>query len=148
MNFNKEQMRELIEWLLEGDISSYEIEKETGISRDAIAKIRRGDIKLGNVTLDRAEVLAEYASEKKNEAEFIISIVGEKWKNVDSDTKKTLLKNASYIDGSTGKEVSDGECIVDFNEYLSISGKVTEDGIVIEDEEIVYTPGDLPLWWR
>ena len=141
-------MRELIEWLLEGDISSYEIEKETGISRDAIAKIRRGDIKLGNVTLDRAEALAEYASEKKNEAEFIMSMVGKKWKNIESDTKEKLLKRASCINGSTGKELQEGEGIIDFNEYLSAPGEVTEDEIVIEDEAVVYTPGDLPLWWR
>ena len=43
-------------------ISAYSIEKETGFSRDRLAKIRRGDIDLDNVSLKSLKQLQIYVN--------------------------------------------------------------------------------------
>lgn len=43
-------------------ISAYSIEKETGFSRDRLAKIRRGDIDLDNVSLKSLKQLQSYVN--------------------------------------------------------------------------------------
>ncbi|MFV5900244.1 hypothetical protein ACLIJT_00410 [Staphylococcus gallinarum] len=54
-------MKEVIQKLLDSDISSYKIGKETGISNSIIQRLRNGERTIGNLTLDTAETLYKYA---------------------------------------------------------------------------------------
>lgn len=54
-------MKEIIQKLLDSDISSYKIGKETGVSNSIIQRLRSGNRSIGNLTLDTAEKLYEYA---------------------------------------------------------------------------------------
>lgn len=56
---NLKQINQLIE---NEHISAYSIEKETGFSRDRLAKIRRGDINLDNVSLKSLKQLQSYVN--------------------------------------------------------------------------------------
>ncbi|WP_201711181.1 hypothetical protein [Dolosigranulum pigrum] len=56
---NLKQINQLIE---NEYISAYSIEKETGFSRDRLAKIRRGDIDLDNVSLKSLKQLQSYVN--------------------------------------------------------------------------------------
>ena len=56
---NLKQINRLIE---NEHISAYSIEKETGFSRDRLAKIRRGDIDLDNVSLKSLKQLQSYVN--------------------------------------------------------------------------------------
>ena len=61
-------IREQIEWLLESEITGYEIERETGVPRTSVSQLRKGDASLDNITLAKAEKLAEYAGEERKSA--------------------------------------------------------------------------------
>ena len=56
---NLKQINQLIE---NEHISAYSIEKETGFSRDRLAKIRRRDIDLDNVSLKSLKQLQSYVN--------------------------------------------------------------------------------------
>lgn len=65
-------MRKEIEWLLfESEITSYQISKETGIAQYTLGKYRKGNSKIGNMSLDNAEKLYNCYWKRKE---------GEKWK--------------------------------------------------------------------
>ncbi|EGO5190441.1 XRE family transcriptional regulator [Enterococcus faecalis] len=51
---------EKIEKLLDMDLTSYRIAKETGISTQYIDKIRRGKTAIENIGLGKAEALVKY----------------------------------------------------------------------------------------
>ena len=53
-------MKEVIQKLLDSDISSYKIGKETGVSNSVIQRLRNGERTIGNLTLD-TETLYKYA---------------------------------------------------------------------------------------
>lgn len=61
-------MREKIEWLLKSDIKGTTIEKNTGVSRAVISKLRKNQRDIGGLTLDTCEKLYNYviALEQKN----------------------------------------------------------------------------------
>lgn len=67
-------------------------------------------------------------------------LTGLRWGVLPLETKEWLLKGANCIDGATGDNVTEGECIVDFSETLSISAKVIDGEIIIEDSAILYNP--------
>ncbi|MGP0637790.1 hypothetical protein ACTRV7_05120 [Staphylococcus xylosus] len=60
-------MKKEIQKLLDSDISSYKIGKETGVSNSIIQRLRKGERTIGNLTLDTAEKLYEYAKAHLNE---------------------------------------------------------------------------------
>ncbi|QYA32239.1 hypothetical protein KYI10_07545 [Macrococcus psychrotolerans] len=53
-------MREKIEWLLKSDIKGTTIEKNTGVSRAVISKLRKEQRDIGGLTLDTCEKLYNY----------------------------------------------------------------------------------------
>ena len=58
---------EVIKQLLnDNSISAYSIEKETGFSRDRLAKIRRGDIDLDNVSLKSLKQLQAFINNQRD----------------------------------------------------------------------------------
>ncbi|MGW7998920.1 hypothetical protein ACWEYI_00040 [Staphylococcus xylosus] len=60
-------MKDVIQKLLDSDISSYKIGKETGVSNSIIQRLRNGERTIGNLSLDTAEKLYEYAKAHLNE---------------------------------------------------------------------------------
>ena len=65
---------------------------------------------------------------------------GMKWGELTTSEKEELLKNANCIDGETGNNVEDGECIVDLTEEYSVGGNIIDDEIIIDDNAIIYNP--------
>jgi len=61
-------IRKQIEWLLGSEVTGYEIERETGVARTTISQLRKGDANIDNITLAKAEKLAEYTKERKKNA--------------------------------------------------------------------------------
>lgn len=57
-------MRKEIRDLLNSNITSYEISKETGVSNSVISRLRNGEREIGKVTLETAEKLYEYEMEQ------------------------------------------------------------------------------------
>ena len=70
------------------------------------------------------------------------NLEGLKWKELTEKEKQNLYKVA-YVD-KDNVDIKTGECIVDFGESLSISGKVVygyeEDELLIDDSAVLYNP--------
>ena len=70
------------------------------------------------------------------------NLEGLKWKELTEKEKQNLYKVA-YVD-KDNVDIKTGECIVDFGEDLSISGKVVygyeEDELLIDDNAVLYNP--------
>lgn len=66
------------------------------------------------------------------------NLIGVKWGMLSKDTKDWLLENANCIDGITGNNTDDGDCIIDLTDELSVGGSIIDNEIVIDDEEIIY----------
>ena len=68
-------------------------------------------------------------------------MVGKKWKELTEEQQNAFLKNANTVSGIDCSLVLAGECIVDSDCYypLSVSGKVVNDEIVVEDDAIIYS---------
>lgn len=62
----------------------------------------------------------------------LIELIGLKWKAVEENIKNKLLENANYMCAD-----SDGNCIIDLNEWLSVDGK-----IIFENDEYILVPYD------
>ncbi|MFA9457941.1 helix-turn-helix domain-containing protein [Halalkalibacter sp. AB-rgal2] len=58
-------MKGKIRMLIDSDIKSYIISKETGIQQSTISRLRKGKIKIGRLTLDTALKLAEFYDQNK-----------------------------------------------------------------------------------
>ena len=67
-------------------------------------------------------------------------LIGVKWGALSEETKTDLLERMSCVDGITGDNAKCGECIVDLTDELSISGKIENDELIIDDEAIIYSP--------
>ncbi|MCK0473570.1 helix-turn-helix transcriptional regulator [Halalkalibacter sp. APA_J-10(15)] len=59
-------MKEKIRKLMDSDIKSYIISKETGIQQSTISRLRKGNIKIGRLTLDTALKLVEFYDQHKD----------------------------------------------------------------------------------
>ncbi len=67
-------------------------------------------------------------------------LVGQKWSDISDSVKSELLQYANAIDGKTGNRCTSGECIVDLDAILSVSGFVKDGNILISDDAILYDP--------
>lgn len=56
-----------INLLLKSDITAYQIEKGTGLSRSKIGRLKNGENSIDNLSLSSAKVLYEYAKAHLNE---------------------------------------------------------------------------------
>ena len=66
--------------------------------------------------------------------------LGKKWNELKEVEQKELLSKANTIDGITGNNIDNGECIVDLTESLSVAGRVEDGEIIPYDESIIYNP--------
>ena len=69
--------------------------------------------------------------------------IGMKWKEVPDGLKKMFLNNAVCIDGVSCNEIKEencSECIVDLTDNLSVAGKIVDNEIIIDDNEVIYSP--------
>lgn len=61
------EVYDTIQKLLESDKTAYQIEKETGVSRAKIGRLKNGKNNIDNLSLASAKVLYEYAKAHLNE---------------------------------------------------------------------------------
>ncbi|WP_062048254.1 helix-turn-helix transcriptional regulator [Bacillus sp. JCM 19034] len=59
-------MKEKIRILIDSDIKSYIISKETGIQQSTISRLRKGKIQIGRLTLDTALKLVGFYDQNKD----------------------------------------------------------------------------------
>lgn len=57
----------MISLLLASDITAYQIEKGTGLSRSKIGRLKNGENSIDNLSLSSAKLLYEYAKAHLNE---------------------------------------------------------------------------------
>lgn len=67
-------------------------------------------------------------------------LVGIKWGRLEKETQDWLLEDCNCVDGRTGNNIDDGECIVDLTEDLSVPGKIVDGELVIDDNAKIYNP--------
>lgn len=66
---------------------------------------------------------------------------GMKWGQLTKEEKIVMLKNANAIDGESGNDmIEDGECIVDLHHPFSVSGRLQDGEIIIDDAAEIYNP--------
>lgn len=69
-------------------------------------------------------------------------VCGKNWGEIDEKIKNWLQSEIHCYDGISGNETENGECIIDLKaigeDYLSISGKIKADEIIINDNEVIY----------
>lgn len=65
-------------------------------------------------------------------------IEGLKWNELTVEEQTELLKNVNTVDGRDGSNVNEGECIVDLVYPYSVSGKVKDGEIIIDDTAVIY----------
>jgi len=113
--------------------------------------------KSGRIILPSAYLEILKITEEENEVEVLfednkiiikkkesidMDLKGKKWCELSESTKIELLSKAYAVNGIDGTEVCEGDCIVDFENGLSVSGKVVDDEIVINNEAVLYSPID------
>ena len=69
-------------------------------------------------------------------------LVGMRWGALPKETRISLLEGALCIDGRTGNNVNEGECIIDLTDTLSVCGNIIDCEIVVDDDAIIYNPSD------
>ena len=68
--------------------------------------------------------------------------LGKIWKELSKAEQKELLSNANAIDGESGNNIDNGECIIDLTENLSIAGRVEDGEIIPYGESVIYNPAN------
>ncbi|MEB8091823.1 hypothetical protein [Mammaliicoccus lentus] len=62
-----EDVYKTINALIKSDVKPFHIEKETGLSRSKIGRLKKGENSLDNLSLSSAKILYEYAIAHLNE---------------------------------------------------------------------------------
>ena len=65
-----------------------------------------------------------------------------KWNELSEDVQGKLLSHVNTIDGATGNNTKDGECIIDLTEHLSIAGKIIDNEVAINSDAVIYNPAE------
>lgn len=105
-------MRELIQKLLDSDLSSLHISKQTGVPQSTIYRMRNKERSLDNLTLKNAELLSEFA-------EILF--------NSENDERQNLLVKRASIKGMlTNLEMSNEEAQKLEEELHDIEGNLDE----------------------
>lgn len=58
------ELKEKVRAVLKSELSQYEISKRTGVSQGSLSSLRNGTRKIGNLTIDTAEKLANLYDEE------------------------------------------------------------------------------------
>lgn len=66
------------------------------------------------------------------------SLIGTKWGELKEETKEWFLERCNCVDGVTGNDAKEGECIVDLDFNLSIAGKIKDEELIIKDSAVIY----------
>ncbi len=94
--------------------------------------------KYAEIELFGIDYLDEYTT-----SEISNIYVQKDWSELSKSEKEYFLNIAIPIDGETCNTASEGECIVDFEGLvISISGKIVEGEIIINDDATFYNPAE------
>lgn len=69
------------------------------------------------------------------------NLVGVRWGDLLEITKEDLLERANCINAINGDLINEGECIIDLTNELSVVGNVIDGEVIINDDSIIYNPG-------
>ena len=78
----------------------------------------------------------------ENELDSKENLTGRRWSALSEEQQDRLLLGANCIDGRTGNTTHDGDCIVDFENGLSISGSVKDGEITIQGTAKLYNAAE------
>ncbi|UXU63323.1 trp operon repressor [Staphylococcus agnetis] len=134
-------VKHIIKSLLESNVTSYQIEKETGVSRAKIGRLRNGKNKIDDLTLDTAEKLYNYQKgleEMENTKTYVVNM-HQQDKEVEIWTKENgdifwytippaYLKDTerliNLIKDEDLQSLFNGELVEDANEFEYTLGEV------------------------
>ncbi|WP_340285304.1 hypothetical protein [Staphylococcus coagulans] len=139
-------VKHTIKNLLESGVTSYQIEKETSVSRAKIGRLRNGKNKIDNLTLETIEKLYNYQKglevmEKSIEIKdqnniVLIDSLGQFFTDIENDNngrynvEYALLNEVEHDNGNTYYEVQ-----INRTEEVPFSDKVTQDNVeLLEDK--------------
>lgn len=125
------KLRKNVEMLIASPISQYRIDKETGVSQSNISKLRRGERKVGALSLDVAEKLSDYLEELTGSGSYLVSPEFDSVFPVDESADESRLEFADAL-----YSVEDMHCRLDTDRQkgdraLIIGGPTDVSGIII-----------------
>ncbi|MDN6763830.1 helix-turn-helix domain-containing protein [Levilactobacillus brevis] len=125
------KLRKNVEMLIASPISQYRIDKETGVSQSNISKLRRGERKVGALSLDVAEKLSDYLEELTGSGSYLVSPEFDNGFPVDESADESRLEFADAL-----YSVEDMHCRLDTDRQkgdraLIIGGPTDVSGIII-----------------
>ena len=65
---------------------------------------------------------------------------GMRWSDLTQEEKDLLMSEARTVDARNSQSVNDGECIVDLLYPYSVSGRVVDGEIIVDQEAVIYNP--------
>lgn len=65
---------------------------------------------------------------------------GMKWSDLTQEEKDLLMSEARTVDARNDQSVSDGECVIDLLYPYSVSGRVVDGEIIVDQEAVIYNP--------
>ena len=65
---------------------------------------------------------------------------GMKWSDLTQEEKDLLMSEARTVDARNSQSVSDGECVIDLLYPYSVSGRVVDGEIIVDQEAVIYNP--------
>ena len=65
---------------------------------------------------------------------------GMKWSDLTQEEKELLMSEARTVDARNSQSVSDGECVIDLLYPYSVSGRVVDGEIIVDQEAVIYNP--------
>lgn len=66
----KAKIQNLISLMNNGEVTAYQVHKETGITQSKLASLKNGDIKIDNLTLQVAEKLVKYYNKEMKKMKY------------------------------------------------------------------------------
>ena len=63
------KLKDKVRAVLDSDLSQYLISKRTGVSQGSLSSLRNGTRKIGNLTIDTAQKLADLYDEEWNDVQ-------------------------------------------------------------------------------
>lgn len=133
-------MRQQIQNLLNSDITSYEISKETGVSNSVLSRLRSGEREIGKLTLETAEKLYQFEMEriKMNKLTYVVDM------NKQDKTLEVITKEGEsfYLYEISPEWLKDKDYILELIKNEDLNSKFDNEEIE-EPQQFEYTLQDV-----
>ena len=133
-------MRQQIQNLLNSDITSYELSKETGVSNSVLSRLRSGEREIGKLTLETAEKLYQFEMEriKMNKLTYVVDM------NKQDKTLEVITKEGEsfYLYEISPEWLKDKDYILELIKNEDLNSKFDNEEIE-EPQQFEYTLQDV-----